>query len=220
MEDILNWLIHLLSNWGYYIVFLATFLENSIFVGLVMPGETIVVIAGFFAAKGDIEPDLPNYIQLLKVMGFAGLGAFLGDTTGYLIGRFGAGKIIIKISKFFFKHKIELKVAEKYIEKHGGKTIFFGRFTSFLRAFAPFMAGMGRMPIKKFLFYDFIGAVPWAIGFSLLGFIFRESWEQIHSLLGKTSIIAIIIAVVIIVIYKKRREKQTKKKEMEGTNDV
>jgi len=208
MESIIKWFIFLLSYWGYYIVFLATFLENSIFVGLVMPGETIVVIAGFFAAKGEMSPDLPKYLQLLKLMGIAGLGGFLGDTTGYLIGRLGGGKVILKISKFLFKHKIELKVAEEYIQKHGGKTIFFGRFTSFLRAFAPFVAGIGRMPAKKFLFYDFIGVVPWAIGFSLMGYICREGWERIHSLFGQTSLAAIVIAVLIIIIYKRRRRKK------------
>ena len=196
-----------MERWGYYAVFVATFLETSAFIGLMVPGETAVVVAGFFAAQGSMGNDAPFPFQLLKVMGFAAAGAFCGDTTGYCVGRYLGEKIILKWGKFFFVRERELEKVRYYINKHGGKTIFFGRFTSFLRAFAPFVAGMTKMPVRKFLAYDATGAIPWAVAFSLLGFICRESWERAQKQVGHAILIALILVVVIIIFYHKRRKK-------------
>ena len=208
MEQITKFVTDLLSAWGYYVVFVATFLETSAFVGLLVPGETTVVLAGFFASRGDLDPGTANYIQLLKVMGFAACGAFLGDTTGYLIGRYGVNRLASKMGRFFFVREREMEKVRYYIDKHGGKTLFFGRFTSFLRAFAPFVAGMVRMPFRKFLFYDSLGAIPWAVAFSLLGYAFQESWKRAQEKIGHAIIVAFVLAVLIIIIYHKRRKKK------------
>ena len=198
----------LLNDWGYYVVFIATFLETSAFVGLLVPGETTVVLAGFFASRGDLDPGTANYIQLLKVMGFAAGGAFLGDTTGYFIGRYGVNRLASKMGRFFFVREREMEKVRYYIDKHGGKTIFFGRFTSFLRAFAPFVAGMVRMPFRKFFFYDALGAIPWAVAFSVLGYVFQESWDVAQKKIGHAIIVAVVLAILIIIIYHKRRKKK------------
>jgi len=208
MERITEWVTYLLNTWGYYVVFIATFLETSAFVGLLVPGETTVVLAGFFASRGELDPGTAIYIQLLKVMGFAAAGAFLGDTTGYLIGRYGVTKLASKMGRFFFVREREMEKVRYYIDKHGGKTIFFGRFTSFLRAFAPFVAGMVRMPLRKFFFYDAMGAIPWAAAFSLLGYAFQESWKRAQETVGHAIIIALVLAVLIVIIYHKRRKKK------------
>lgn len=208
MELITESVTELLSVWGYYVVFIAAFLETSAFVGLLVPGETTVVLAGFFASRGDLDPGTANYIQLLKVMGFAAGGAFLGDTTGYLLGRYGANRLASKMGRVFFVRKREVEKVRYYLDKHGGKTIFFGRFTSFLRAFAPFVAGMVRMPLQKFFFYDALGAIPWAVAFSGLGYIFQESWKRAQEKLGHAIIVALVLAVLIVIIYHKRRKKK------------
>jgi len=209
MEQITEFVAELLSTWGYYVVFVATFLETSAFVGLLVPGETTVVLAGFFASMGKLDgPGTANYIQLLKVMGFAAGGAFLGDTTGYLIGRYGVNWLASKMGRFFFVREREMEKVKYYIDKHGGKTIFFGRFTSFLRAFAPFVAGMVRMPFRKFFFYDALGAIPWAVAFSVLGYAFQESWKRAQEKFGHAIIVALVLAVLIVIIYHKRRKKK------------
>jgi len=210
IKQLMGWVVSMLRRWGYYVVFIATFLETSAFIGLLVPGETTVVVAGFFAALGAIEPGTPIYVQLLKVMGLAAAGAFLGDTTGYFIGRYLGEKLALKMGKFFFVRERELDKVRHYINRHGGKTIFFGRFTSFLRAFAPFVAGVTKMPIRKFLFYDATGAIPWAVGVSLLGYIFRESWEQAQKLVNDATyiLIALFLVAVIIIFYHKRRKKK------------
>jgi len=208
MERITESVTYLLNTWGYYVVFIATFLETSAFVGLLVPGETTVVLAGFFASKGDLDPGTAIYIQLLKVMGFAAAGAFLGDTTGYIIGRYGVTRLASKMGRFFFVREREMEKVRYYIDKHGGKTIFFGRFTSFLRAFAPFVAGMVHMPFRRFLFYDFLGAILWAVVFSGLGYGFFETWVRIKEIFGTAVIVALVLAVLIVIIYHKRRKKK------------
>ncbi len=211
MTQVVEWVIYFLDAWGYYFVFLLTFLETSMFVGLLVPGEMTVVLAGFLAASGSVEVGGEVFeitLQLRNVMWCAMLGAFLGDTVGYLIGRFGVGKLAIRLGRFFFVRERELNKVREYIERHGGKTIFFGRFTSFLRAFAPFVAGMMKMSFRRFLFYDFLGAVLWGATFSLLGYVFQESWKQAEQWVGRTILIALALAVVIVLIYRKRRKRK------------
>ena len=211
MTHVVEWVIHFLDAWGYYFVFLLTFLETSVFVGLLVPGEMTVVLAGFLAASGSVEIGgevFEIHLRLRTVMWCSMLGALLGDTVGYLLGRFGIGQLAIRLGRFFFVRERELNKVREYINQHGGKTIFFGRFTSFLRAFAPFVAGMMKMPYRRFFIYDLLGAILWGAAFSLLGYIFQESWQQAERWVGRTILIAVVLAVTIVVIYRKRRNKK------------
>ena len=125
--------IGLLGHWGYLIIFIAAFLESSAFMGLLVPGESVVVLSGFLASQG--------YLEIGDLLWVVSFGAVLGDSVGYSLGKaIGRG--------YFKRHKRLLFLKEKhfqkvdiYFEQHGGKTIFFGRFIGFLRAMAPFAAG-------------------------------------------------------------------------------
>jgi undecaprenyl-diphosphatase len=198
---ILNVILPHLNHWGYYVLFLMTFLETSAFLGFLVPGESMVVIAGLLASRGVLE--------LGDVIWVASSGAIMGDTVGYFIGhRFGE-RFFLKYGKYLFFKKEYLDEAKGFFDKHGGKTVFFGRFMAWLTAFAPIVAGVSRMPYPRFLIFNILGGIVWATTFSLLGYLVGNSWDIIKAYLGRMGILAFIIGVIIIYLYflftKKRR---------------
>jgi len=198
---IFNIILPHLNHWGYYVLFLMTFLETSAFLGFLVPGESMVVIAGLLTSKGVLE--------LGDVIWVASFGAIMGDTVGYFIGRRFGEVFFLKYGKYFFFKKEYLDEAKGFFDKHGGKTVFFGRFMAWLRAFAPVVAGISRMRYPKFLFFNVIGGIVWATTFSLVGYFVGNSWDIIKTYLGQMGILAFISGVIIIYLYflftKKRR---------------
>ncbi len=190
---ILNIILPHLNHWGYYALLIMTFLETSAFLGFLVPGESMVVIAGLLASRGVLE--------LGDVIWVASLGAIMGDTVGYFLGyRFGEG-FFLKYGKYFFFKKEYLDEAREFIDKHGGKTVFFGRFMAWLRAFAPVVAGISRMHYPKFLFFNVAGGIAWATSFSLIGYFVGSSWDIIRMYIGRLGILAFITGVIIIYFY-------------------
>lgn len=195
----MEWLAPHLSRWGYPFIFLMTFLETSAFISLFVPGETTVVVAGFLAAREMFK------LKYVILCGF--VGAFLGDFASYLLGRYGVAKLTSRLGKLIFTRGKEIEKARWYFLKHGGKAILLGRFTSLLRAFTPFAAGMSRMRFPKFLFYDILGAACWSSFFSSVGFFLEEGWERVERWLGATGIGVILLVVFIILFYQLWRRK-------------
>jgi undecaprenyl-diphosphatase len=158
--------------WGYIIVFCATFLENSIGAGVIVPGETIVIIGGVYAGLGDLW--LPGVATVAVV------GAILGDNLGYWIGRrFGRGFLQRHGRKLFVTPE-RLVSAERYYHKHGGKTVFIGRFIPVVRSVGFIVAGVSQMPWKRFLGYDIAGALIWGVGHTLIGYALGESYQRLE----------------------------------------
>lgn len=188
MAEKLLHIVGLLGHWGYVAIFLAAFLESSAFMGLIVPGESVVVIAGLLASQGTLE--LGDCLLVIA------LGAVLGDSVGYSFGKaIGRG--------YFEKHRRLLLLKEKHIRKvdgyfqrHGGKTVFFGRFVGLLRAMAPFVAGMSRMPYRSFAFYNITGGVLWSVTFTLLGYFFGQSWQLIEKWSGKAGVFILFLLIV------------------------
>ncbi|MBT9537290.1 MAG: bifunctional DedA family/phosphatase PAP2 family protein [Nitrospirae bacterium] len=205
-SKIIESLLPHLNHWGYYVLLLMTFLETSAFLGFLVPGESMVVIAGLLAARGVLE--------LGDVIWVASLGAIMGDTAGYFIGRrFGEG-FFLKYGKYFFFKKEYLDEAKGFFDKHGGKTVFLGRFMAWLRAFAPVVAGISKMHYPRFLFFNVAGGIAWAAAFSLLGYFVGNSWDIIKAYLGRFGVFAFICGALIIFLYffltKRRRLIQEK----------
>ena len=183
----------LLGSWGYLLVFVMTYLETSAFVGLVVPGEVTLLLAGLLASQG--------YLDLSALIAVASAGAILGDSTGYAIGRYGGIKFLRRFGRFFFFRESYLEAAERYFQRHGGKTVLFGRFVGVLRSFAPVAAGISRMPYRTFLFYNVVGGIGSVTIVLLLGYFFGQSWELINRWLGWGGGIAFALAVVAAVSY-------------------
>lgn len=154
-------LVELIRAVGYLGVFTIVFLESGLLIGFFFPGDSLLFTAGFLASQGFFD------IKILIAGCF--IFAVLGDSIGYYIGSRLGPKIFTKENSIFF-HKKHLERAQKFYDRHGGKTIILARFIPVIRAFAPVVAGVGTMAYKRFLFYNLFGAVLWAIGVPLAGF--------------------------------------------------
>jgi undecaprenyl-diphosphatase len=200
--------------WGYVIVGLATFLENSIGAGVIVPGETLVIVGGFYARIGELW--LPG------VMLVAIVGAVLGDNLGYWIGRrYGRGFLERHGRKLFITPE-RLVLAERYYERHGGKTVFFGRFIPVVRSVGFILAGVAHMEWKRFFVYDVAGAVIWAVGHSLLGYglgASYERWERYATPFGLGLLVVLLFSIGASKFLAARRQVNEELEELEATHD-
>lgn len=151
----------LITGGGILIVAAIVFAESGLLIGFFLPGDTLLFSAGLLASQG-LFP-----IEALIIATIT--AAIVGDNVGYSIGRRTGHRIFNKEDSLLF-HKDHLVRAEKFYEKHGGKTITLARFIPMVRTFAPVVAGVGKMPRKRFMFYNVLGGVLWGGGVTLLGY--------------------------------------------------
>jgi len=178
VDHIINQMGHL-GSWGYLAFFLLILLECQALVGLVTPGESLVLVGGFLASQ-----ELFNLADLIVVIT---LGAMVGDSISFEFGRrLGRGWLLKH------GHRVRLRPAhvefvEGFIARHGGKAVFVGHFMHVMRALMPFVAGASRMRYMRFLVYNAAGCVVWATLFVLLGYCVGESWRLVSKWLGYVS---------------------------------
>jgi membrane protein DedA with SNARE-associated domain/membrane-associated phospholipid phosphatase len=190
-----------LGPWTYALVGVAAFLETGAFVGLVAPGETIVIAGGVVAGQGEIE--------LLPLIGIVWTCAVLGDTTSFYIGR-RLGR------RFLEKHGPRVKITherleqvEGYFDRYGGRTILIGRFIGLVRALAPFIAGSSGLAYRRFIPYSIVGCGAWATLFCVLGYIFWRSFDKVQHIVGQALFgFAVTVGVIVGVVtaYRRRDE--------------
>lgn len=147
---------------SYGILFLIVFCETGLVFFPLLPGDSLLFAAGAFAAIGSF-----NIVGLLILLWGA---AFLGDTANYWIGYYFGQKLIDSPKIPINQEHIDKTNA--FYEKHGGKTIFLARFIPIVRTFAPFVAGIGKMDYKKFIYYNATGGFVWVFAFTLIGYFF------------------------------------------------
>jgi membrane protein DedA with SNARE-associated domain len=190
--------------WGYVVVGLATLLENSVGAGVIVPGETLVIVGGFYARIGELW--LPA-VSLVAVS-----GAIVGDNIGYWIGRrYGRGFLQRHGPKLFVTPE-RLLAAERYYGSHGGKTVFLGRFVPVVRSVGFIVAGVAHMRWRRFFVYDMAGAVIWGVGHTVLGYALGASyqrWERYATPVG----LAILLVLLFLVGASKFRSRRRSIKE-------
>jgi undecaprenyl-diphosphatase len=199
LEDISN----TLGAWTYLLVGTFAFAETGAFVGLIVPGETVMLLGGAVAGQGAID------IYLL--IAIAWFSAWLGDTTSFFLGRrLGREFVLNHGPKVGISHERFEKV-EDYFSRHGGKTIFIGRFISLVRAFAPFIAGSSGMQYRAFVPYSILGTGLWASAHILVGYFFSRSIETAGKYAAKgafllATLIVVVVGVVVITRYFRQAE--------------
>jgi membrane protein DedA with SNARE-associated domain/membrane-associated phospholipid phosphatase len=190
-----------LGAWTYALVGVLAFLETGAFVGLVAPGETVVIAGGVIAGQGEID--------LVPLIGLVWICAVLGDTTSFYLGR-RLGR------RFLERHGPRVKITperldtvEGYFDRHGGKTILIGRFIGLVRALAPFIAGTSGVPYRRFIPFSIVGTGLWATTFCVLGYIFWRSFDRVAHIAGQAVFgfgITVGVIVGIVVAYRRRAE--------------
>jgi membrane-associated protein len=168
------------------------FAETGLLVGFFLPGDSLLVTAGLFAAKGDLDIVWLNVTLILA--------AIVGDAVGYYIG-FRAGKALYNRPNSFFFRRSHLIKTHEFYEKHGGKTIIIARFMPIVRTFAPTVAGAAQMTYKKFATYNVVGAILWVMSMTLTGYflgqMFGEALERnIHILVAVVIFLSLLPAVI------------------------
>jgi membrane-associated protein len=146
---------------GYIGLFATIFAESGLFFGFFLPGDSLLFTAGFLASQGIL-----NIYVLIPLLAVA---AIAGDQTGYWMGGHFGRWLMNKRETFFFS-KHNLKKAENFYKKHGGKALILARFIPAVRTFVPIVAGMAKMEYKPFLTYNAIGGLTWACGITLAGY--------------------------------------------------
>ncbi len=152
---------YLVQTFGYPGVTLIVFAETGLMLGFFLPGDSLLVTAGIFAAKGFF-----NIAVLCTILFIA---ATLGNLVGYWFGKHVGKRLFSKEDSLLF-HKDHVKRASEFYEKHGGKAIIIARFIPIIRTFAPIIAGIADMKFSVFLFYNIVGSMLWAVGLTLAGF--------------------------------------------------
>lgn len=158
------------------------FAETGLMVGFFLPGDSLLVTAGLFAAKGDL-----NIVWLNLALMAA---AIVGDATGYWIGRRAGQALYRRPNSFFFRKQHLIKTHEFY-ERHGGKTIVIARFIPIIRTFAPVVAGAAEMTYRRFALYNIAGGIGWVASMTLTGYFLGRSIPNIDEH------IHIVVAIVI-----------------------
>jgi membrane-associated protein len=151
----------LIETFGYVGLFFIIFAESGLFFGFFLPGDSLLLTAGLFAFKGDLS--------LWVLMPLLFVAAVLGDNVGYWFGRKTGPPLFKREQSLLFRPK-NLLAAKAFYDKHGGKTIILARFMPFIRTFAPIVAGAVEMEYRKFMTFNLVGGLLWAIGVTLAGY--------------------------------------------------
>jgi membrane protein DedA with SNARE-associated domain len=193
----LSALLSYFEQYGYWVVFFGVMLENA---GVPVPGETILLAAGFFAALG--------HFNIAFVMAIACLGAVLGDNFGYFIGRKLGSATLLRYGRYVGLTPKRLAMFETFFESHGNKTILVARFITGLRVFAALLPGAARMQWRMFALYNFLGAMLWSIAITLAGYFFGHSWHLLErwiGAIGAGALAAIVVMGLAILFVRRRR---------------
>jgi len=177
---------HLLEQYGLILLFVVVALESF---GVPLPGETALVAAGVLAARG--------HISITAVIVVAAAGAIVGDNGGYWVGRTGGRKLLERAPLLHRYADRVLPPAERFFERHGGKTVFIGRFVSILRFTAAWLAGISRMPWWRFFAWNAAGGIVWATGVGLLAFYAGKAAADAISHYGAYGAGAVVLAVLL-----------------------
>jgi membrane protein DedA with SNARE-associated domain len=196
----LEHLIHFIGrvgHWGYLVIFIGVTLECAAF--FFLPGESLVVIGGFYAARGQLD------LRVLTVI--VSVGAILGYCLGFELGRGLDRARILHLGRWVGLRERHFHKAETFFTQYGGRTVLIGRFTWVLRAFGALVAGSSKMPYRRFLFYNALGGILWSVGFLLLGYFVGASWPIIVRWIGRTDVFLGIILILVGEVLWVRRKK-------------
>lgn len=176
---------------GYWIALLATLLETTIGIGLIIPGSTIILFMGTLAAKG--------YFDLGDLLWFTTIGAILGDNINYFIGKKYGNKVFSK--GFWFIKPVHFKKGEEFFEKHGAKSVFIGRFIPSLKEIIPLIAGTFGMKRLPFMLWNILGAIGWSFVWVLPGYFLAQSLDLATIWLTRAGIFLTVLLIIFVVFY-------------------
>jgi membrane-associated protein len=181
----------LVQTGGYIALAIIVFTETGLMIGFFLPGDSLLVTAGLFAAKGDLDIVFLNVLLMFC--------AITGDALGYYIGWKLGPALFRKEDSLLFKKK-HLIATHEFYERHGGKTIIIARFVPIVRTFAPVVAGMANMSYKRFFVFNVVGGIGWVFSMTMIGYslikIFPDAEKHIHIIIIVVIVLSILPGVI------------------------
>jgi membrane protein DedA with SNARE-associated domain len=177
---------HLLISYGLVLLFAVIAAESA---GVPLPGETALIAASILAAQG--------HYSIVSVIAVAASAAIIGDNVGYWIGRTGGRAVLERWGPIRRYAERALPPGERFFKKHGGKTVFIGRFVAVLRVTAAWLAGITHMSWWRFFLWNASGGIVWATGVSLLAYYFGKAAADAVQTYGIYALVAIVVVAAI-----------------------
>jgi len=194
INDLINHIlpsIEHVSAGGYWIAFFAALLETTFGIGLILPGSTIILFLGALSARG--------YLDIGDLIWFSVLGAIIGDNVNYYLGRKYGTKWLEK--GFWFLKSNHIKKARYFMDIHGAKSVFLGRFIPSVKEVVPFIAGSLKMNKRTFMLWNVLGAVGWGFEWVLAGYIFAQSLNLAELWLSRAGLFFAFLVILIGILY-------------------
>jgi len=186
---LIDWMLAFMGSWVYLGLWFVVFAETGLAVGFFLPGDSLLVVSGLFAAA--------QKLNVLLVMIAFFLGSVIGDSTGYWTGRVMGKRLFNRESSFVFKPS-RVEKAHNFFEKYGVKTVILARFVPIVRTFAPLVVGAAEMPYAKFLTFSIIGGALWISSMVLAGYFLGGIIERALGIKLEDHIEKVVIVVVLI----------------------
>ena len=192
----LNPILDLPPLLAYVVVGLLVFGEAAVFIGFVLPGETAVVLGGVLASQ--------QVLSVYALCGLVVLAAIVGDSVGYEVGRHYGDRLLG--TRPMRRHARRLDGVRSFLRERGGPAVFLGRWTAFLRAVTPGMAGLSRMPYPTFLAFNALGGLVWGVTFCLVGYLAGNSYHVVEKMIGRgAAVVTVVVLVVALVLWHRHR---------------
>jgi membrane-associated protein len=180
---------------GYLIIFAIIFAESGLLIGFFLPGDSLLFTAGFLASPASQVLGLSgegSFFSLPILVVGCFIAAVAGDSVGYTFGRRVGPRLFQREDSLLFSKKNVLK-AQEFYEKHGGKAIVLARFVPIVRTFAPIVAGVGQMHYRRFISFNVIGGLLWAVGVTVLGYFLAD-------VIGPENIDKYLLPIIVLIV--------------------
>jgi len=214
LQTLLDEFANFLGAWTYLVIGVLSFLETGAFVGLLVPGETALLVGGAVAGQG--------VINVYLLIAIAWICAVLGDSVSFYLGHRLGREFIIKHGSRVGITPERYHSVEVYFEKHGGKTVLIGRFLGLIRALSPFVAGSSGMRYRAFIPYSVLGAGLQVTLHIMAGYIFARSIEAAADYVGLAAVMIgtiVVVSVICVVSYRFLRVPANRKKLVDGMEE-
>jgi membrane protein DedA with SNARE-associated domain len=212
LEEIAHAVQGVVLNLGYTGLFVLIVLESTM---VPVPSLLVMPFAGFLASQGGFS--------LPAILAVNSAGALTGSLLSYWLGAAGGKPLLLRYGKYVFVRAKDLEKTEQYFARHGGKTIFIGRFLPVVRHLISIPAGIARMPLAPFLALTFLGATLWGGGLMILGYELGSRWESVAAkakrvdLVIAAGVVLVILAIAIRFVLRRRRERAGASEQSTGT---
>lgn len=200
----------IIKHGGLLLLLLVIFAENGLVIGFFLPGDSLIFLAGLICAS---KPELLD-VEIVPLIFLMFLAAILGSLFGYVFGRRVGPPLFQRKDSVIFKKKY-LDITQAFYEKHGGKTLVLGRFLPIIRTFAPIIAGVIKVPVPNFMFFNLVGGAMWITSMSLLGYFLGTAFPAVEHYVGYIIIGFIGITTVLLIRTYIQQRKAVKNKDSE-----